>query len=187
MHDRLVMYDSLRCSFMSIKKPPRSKRCPVSGQTPIIQSMEDSQRVTDGARGPNIPVGTTNDVANAASANPAGIQLPSLPDDLSVSCQDYKTTILDKKVPHLLLDVRVERQFDMCSLPGTVNIPLASLSDRIDEVKSANRPIFCLCRRGIFSVEATKLLNKAGVSSVQNITGGLLSWSKEVDSNFPIY
>ena len=95
--------------------------------------------------------------------------------------------MVDRNLPHILLDVRVERQFDMCSLPAAINIPLASLPDHIEELSSSNKPIYCLCRRGIFSVEATRILSEAGIPSVHNVTGGLLSWSKEVDPDFPIY
>jgi rhodanese-related sulfurtransferase len=63
----------------------------------------------------------------------------------------------------------------------------------LEQLSGGIRPIFCICRRGIFSVEATHLLSKAktegrsGIHSVKNITGGLAFWSDEVDSSFPKY
>lgn len=178
------MYDSLRCSFMSIKKPPKSKRCPVCSDQATIRSMADSVRVNEGARGPNIcPMPT-----------PASQVGSSLPSTLHVSCRDYRE-LQESGKPHVLLDVRAERQFDICSLPNSVNIPLASLSqnlDRLEELSNGTKPVYCLCRRGVFSVEATKILSEAmqdhpRIVSVRNIWGGLQSWSKEIDPSFPVY
>lgn len=36
---------------------------------------------------------------------------------------------------HVLLDVRAPVQFDICSLPGSLSIPLANLEKRISELK----------------------------------------------------
>lgn len=44
-----------------------------------------------------------------------------------------------------------------------------------------------MCRRGIASQKAVKILSEEGFENVRNIWGGLTSWSNEVDSNFPIY
>ena len=48
-------------------------------------------------------------------------------------------------------------------------------------------PIYVLCRRGIDSVTATRILQGEGYTSSVNVTGGLRAWSTQVDANFPIY
>ena len=119
-----------------------------------------------------------------------------LPDELHISCKDYETIRKFGK-SHVLLDVRVPRQYEMCSLEGAVNIPLGELEaslERIEELSDSTRPIYCVCRRGVASAEATRILSEAiaggkhpRIHSVRNIAGGLNVWSEDVDRNFPMY
>lgn len=185
MHDRLLMYDSMRCSFVSIKKPPKSRTCAACSDSPSIQSMADSKAVSLAFRGP----------AGGGVQSSKGIpHRPPIADELSISCADYNE-LRQERVPHILLDVREKLQFDMCSLSGAINIPLVTLRSQWIQLSAsfdANLPIFCICRRGIFSVEATKVIadanNESGrVFSVRNITGGLAAWTDEVDPSFPKY
>ena len=184
MKDRLLMYDSLNCSFINIKKPPKSAKCSVCGENPTISSMKDSWSVSQMCRGPNV-----SETTNASLS----IQ-PTIAEELHISCLEY-AMIQKRREPHVLLDVRVPRQFEMCSLEGAVNIPLANLPqelDRVAQLSKGSKPVYCLCRRGIFSVEATRILSEAteshpDICSPKNIRGGLKAWSKEVDSSFPKY
>lgn len=50
--------------------------------------------------------------------------------------ESYQKFINDNR-PHLLLDVREKVQYDICSLPNSLHIPLRQLSRRVDEVKQA--------------------------------------------------
>jgi adenylyltransferase/sulfurtransferase len=183
MHDRLLMYDALRCSFVNIKKPPKSKKCPICSDTASIHSMEDSKSVSELARGP------TGAVEGCELVSP-----PSIAKDLAIECVEYDK-IRKGGDAHVLLDVRVKQQFDMCSLDGAVNIPLEDLQnqlDRLEKLSEGTKPIYCICRRGIASIEATKQIEKvmderSGIHSVKNISGGLKAWSRKVDESFPEY
>jgi adenylyltransferase/sulfurtransferase len=83
----------------------------------------------------------------------------------------------------------------MCSLQGAINIPLANLPEelgRVADLSNGVNPVYCLCRRGIASAEATRILLEAtnshsGIFSPKNIRGGLVAWSNEVDPSFPKY
>lgn len=48
-------------------------------------------------------------------------------------------------------------------------------------------PIYVICRRGIDSTTATRLLMDHGFLNVFNIEGGLNAWRTECDSDFPSY
>jgi adenylyltransferase/sulfurtransferase len=182
MHDRLAMYDSLQCSFLRIKKPPKQKKCPVCGPAATIKSMEDSQNASEAARGPSCSIGNGRETS------------PSLPECSVASCSEY-AKVRNEGEPHVLLDVRVREQFEICSLEGAINMPLESLKDNLHvvaELSEGTKPVYCLCRRGIASVAATSILNLAAAThpnlhSVKNIDGGLDAWRKEVDSSFPKY
>ena len=182
MHDRLMMYDSLNCSFLNIKKPPPKRNCAVcSSNEPTIKSMIDSAESLEKVRGPS------------ACALPYS---DGLSPNQNISCNDYNT-VREEGTPHVLLDVRVSRQYEMCSLDGSVNLPLEELVsklEQVEELSGGKLPVYCLCRRGIASAEAVKVIQKAmdndqakGIHSVYNISGGLNSWVANVDSSFPSY
>mmetsp|Transcript_2829 Transcript_2829/g.4020 ORF Transcript_2829/g.4020 Transcript_2829/m.4020 type:complete len:545 (-) Transcript_2829:369-2003(-) len=207
MHEKLLQYDALRCSFYSVRKPGPRHDCSACGKDDHkkIKSMSDSKEVSEMARGPNIIQSTIT-----------CLQTQTLPLGLNLSCPDYNR-LREEGRPHVLIDVRVENQYEMCSLKGSVNIPLGRLEselDFIEEMSAGIKPIIFVCRRGIASVEATRILsnvisaNKSeeikhkgqeeGVSStvnrtypsihsVFNVQGGLNAWAKEVDLDFPLY
>lgn len=184
MSNRLLMYDALRCSFLSIKKPPRRPNCVLCGDTPTIRTMQDSRNDLAKLRGPS--------TCERPVAAP-------LPDTAIISCQDYHDQVRVPQIPHVLLDVRVKQQFEMCHLPGAINIPLQELPTQLDRVQSVSNngtlPIYCICRRGIASTKATQILLDAqqqeqrtdGTRSLQNIRGGLNAWHHQVDQTFPMY
>jgi glyoxylase-like metal-dependent hydrolase (beta-lactamase superfamily II) len=77
-----------------------------------------------------------------------------------------------------LIDVREQAEVDaspMGIVKGSTVIPLSELRDRVDEVPR-DRPIICVCPAGARSAVAAGILEKAGVSEVANLRGGLLAW-----------
>lgn len=186
MNDRLLMYDSLQCSFLTIKKPKKQADCPVCSEPTRakILSMADSDKDLQSARGPAT----------------CGYVPAPLDEEFQISCPDFHK--LQQPRPHVLLDVRVKEQFDLCSLDNAINIPLEKLNESIDQVETLTKgwttPVYCICRRGVLSVEATKLLNEhiegldtgrknPDVKVAKNIRGGLEAWRKLVDDKFPRY
>lgn len=187
MEDRLLMYDSLRCSFLSIKKRKKRKDCAVCGIRPNICTMSDCKIASNLARGPSqcgLPLASNNSTNEDAACSLSIV---------NVSCKNYYEKILCSSIPHLLLDVRVRNQYELCSIKGSVNMELSKLSENVEQIQSmsedGSKPIYCLCRRGVASLEATKILSKLLPPNynVYNIDGGLNAWVKEVDPSFPIY
>jgi molybdopterin/thiamine biosynthesis adenylyltransferase/rhodanese-related sulfurtransferase len=104
--------------------------------------------------------------------------------------------------PHILLDVRAPVQFAICSLPHAVNVPLNDLPERMEEVRSLcgiargapnagadgdTLPIYVICRRGLDSAIALRMLLASGLDSAMHIEGGLAEWSRTVDPALPAY
>lgn len=88
----------------------------------------------------------------------------------------------------VILDVRPSVQFDMCSVPGSLNIPM-------NQVRRMNKPDFLpfepdrkvtvICRYGNDSREAAAKLVEWGLDA-QDVIGGLDKWSS-IDPTFPRY
>ena len=100
---------------------------------------------------------------------------------------------------HLLVDVRPEPETEICSLPGSLHLPLSSLQGEADRAAAQDRlatavqqagaeSVLVICRRGNDSQEAAKLLQPLLPNTpIRDVIGGLTSWAKLIDHDFPIY
>jgi rhodanese-related sulfurtransferase len=62
-----------------------------------------------------------------------------------------------------IVDVRTPGEFMGGNAPGSVNIPLNEIPDRIDELKSMNQPLILCCASGGRSGQATAYLSQQGI------------------------
>ncbi len=74
-----------------------------------------------------------------------------------------------------VIDVRAPSEWDAGHLPGVVNIPLGSLTDRLAEIP-ADRPVVLHCQGGGRSAIATSILQASGFADAANLAGGFREW-----------
>lgn len=74
-----------------------------------------------------------------------------------------------------LLDVRTEAECAVGSIPGSVNIPLAELRSRLDEVPR-DRRVVIYCKVGLNAYNAARLLTGHGFDNHVNLSGGFETW-----------
>ena len=86
----------------------------------------------------------------------------------------------------VLLDVREPWEFEVCSLPGAVSLPLAQLPARL-EALDAEAETVMICHHGMRSLRVAGFLAHQGFDQVANITGGIEAWSHERDPAVPRY
>ncbi|KAI8582516.1 hypothetical protein K450DRAFT_227519 [Umbelopsis ramanniana AG] len=157
--------------FRTMKLRPRKKDCVVCGENPSITQLIDYVQFC----------------GRGATDKEAPLQVLGADDRIMV--ESYQKCISDDR-PHLLLDVREQVQYDICSLPNSLHIPLRQLSRRVDEVKQAIEPrqedVYVICRLGNDSQLAVKILEEHGIRA-KDIVGGLHEWSLRIDTDFPIY
>jgi rhodanese-related sulfurtransferase len=59
------------------------------------------------------------------------------------------------------------------------NIPIGSLSNRIDELdKYKDEDIVVICRSGARAAAGARILRKAGLKNVFVLKGGMINWEK---------
>ncbi len=75
-----------------------------------------------------------------------------------------------------LLDVRTPEEVRMGTIPGSVNIPLDSLRDRLNLVPRS-RHIVVFCRVGLRGYLAARILTQSGYAKVSNLSGGFVTYS----------
>ncbi|KAI9501595.1 hypothetical protein BX070DRAFT_239987 [Coemansia spiralis] len=162
--------------FQHIKLRPRKPTCAVCGDSPSVTELADYVAFCGSGPNDNAPDWRVLD-------DPAQ----------RVSCREYSQVVGDLRKPHLLLDVREELQFDICSLPNSVNIPMDQFDQRRDELERILRdlngaPIYTVCRRGNLSQLAVKYIReKLSYDQCYDIARGLIGWQQDVDPNFPAY
>jgi adenylyltransferase/sulfurtransferase len=159
---RLLLYDALAMRFRELKLR-RNPDCPVCGDHPTIRELIDYQEFCGVRREPGVQESDEHEIEPR--------QLKEL---------------MDRGERFVLVDVREPHEYRICSIPGARLIPLRELPRRLHELDSRDR-IIVHCRSGQRSAKAAKLLREAGFAKVQNLKGGILAWSDQVDPSVPKY
>ncbi|KAK4196968.1 hypothetical protein QBC40DRAFT_334753 [Triangularia verruculosa] len=176
-------------TFRALKMAPRKKNCFACGEnSPQTLTLE------------GIRSGNPNYVQFC------GIQTAktTLPIEERMTALAYHVVKQTGILPnHILLDTREKEHFSFGSIDGAVNFPFGKLlmkaatikrdggdAEEILPVKSAEDPIFVVCRRGLDSQEAVEKLRELGLDhggkrKIVDIIGGMKAWKEEVDPSFP--
>ncbi|TSO25234.1 Adenylyltransferase and sulfurtransferase MOCS3 [Bagarius yarrelli] len=186
---QLLMFDAQDGRFRCIKLRSKQANCAVCGETPTVTELQDYESFCGSA------------------ATDKCRRLNLLSPEQRVSVQEYES-IVDCRTPHLLLDVRPKVEVDICHLPVSINIPLATLEDqktdhinilkkKIREIKlqmctESPVPVYIVCKLGNDSQKAVQLLEKMSGTEIEHITvkdisGGLMAWANKIDPSFPKY
>jgi rhodanese-related sulfurtransferase len=58
---------------------------------------------------------------------------------------------------------------------------------RTADTTHTHTAVYVMCRRGVLSAHATRLLLDNGYNNVFNVQGGLTRWHADVEPAFPVY
>jgi adenylyltransferase/sulfurtransferase len=160
--ERLLLFDALSMRFTTLKVR-RNPDCPVCGDHPTQTALIDYEQFC------GIPV--EGEVAVEAPA---------------IAVTELKAR-LDRGDDLALLDVRRPEESAIASIGGTL-IPVDELESRLAEIEAdRNREIVVICRTGVRSARAVKILERHGFLGARNLTGGIRAWSEEIDPEVPVY
>jgi molybdopterin/thiamine biosynthesis adenylyltransferase/rhodanese-related sulfurtransferase len=138
-------------------KLPKDPDCPVCGVRPTITTLRES-------------------AATCETRGGGGHEC---------SVRELKARLDARRAP-VILDVREPSEAAICSLPGSQLIPLGELPRRLGELDPAAE-IVVHCKSGGRSARAVALLREKGFTRASNLTGGILSWIKEIDQSLARY
>lgn len=80
----------------------------------------------------------------------------------------------------VVVDLRDATEFRKGHVVGSLNIPYASLKQRMAELDAyRERPIVLICRLGQHTGTAGKLLSAAGFDKVYRVGGGIAEWQHQ--------
>jgi adenylyltransferase/sulfurtransferase len=184
--------------FAATSSPPfRSIR--LHGKRPRCPSCSPAAPITRAS----LTLGSLDYVAFCGRASPTAILGPHE----RITAQQLQAALARPDRP-ILLDVRDPTQYAICSLPGSVNVPLAAVDalapaaalqpepDAADpglrDVVASDRPVYALCRFGNDSQLAVRKLkelgyDRGGTRWIGDVRGGLRAWKRDVDPLWPEY
>ena len=80
----------------------------------------------------------------------------------------------------VFLDIREAKDFKQGHIAGAINIPSASLPNRMGELNAyQEKPVIVVCRMGTSAGAAVKQLRANGFSQAQRMAGGMMSWDEQ--------
>ena len=94
--------------------------------------------------------------------------------------------LLDKGEKITILDVREPHELNICSINGTLNIPMAEVPQKLDQLNN-DLPLVVMCRSGKRSMSVISFLQEHGFSNLINLEGGILAWADTVDTSLTKY
>lgn len=172
---RLLLFDGSRTTFRTVKLRGRRVNCDVCSDKPIITRLLDYEQFC-GMR-----------------ASDKDFQLQLLEDEERVSVYEFNNARNDGQA-YVLIDVRNANEYEICHIPDSLNLPIKDILDgKLAEAMTTRLgaetlPVYVVCRRGNDSQLAVKQLQSlCGRTQPKDIIGGLHSWARYVDMNFPIY
>lgn len=160
---RLLMFNALKMSFreFKVRKDPS---CPICGEHPTVTHLIDYDDFCGVGRGDEGPALATGE---------------------EITATELKAK-MDSGDTFTLVDVREPYEYAIGHIPGSKLVPLGTVKERLHEFDTSEE-IVLQCKSGKRSSEALQLFKQAGFKKLQNLQGGILAWSDEVDPSVPKY
>jgi len=148
---RLLLVDALRMEMRTIRTA-KNPECAVCGPRPTLTRLADYEAFCAGRPAAAFSETSTEELARRLASG-TGEAL-------------------------YLLDVREPYEIPARALATAVNIPLAALPSRLDDVPRA-RDVVVYCESGVRSARALAILAAAGHARASHLAGGIARWLRE--------
>nr|WP_224772607.1 molybdopterin-synthase adenylyltransferase MoeB [Pelagicoccus enzymogenes] len=167
---KLLFIDTLNMGFktLKLKKDPH---CPLCGEKPTYTSIE---------------------AENYQETCETKLESPnntSIKNDMNESPIEIDVTTTKAKLAEgesILIDVREQYEREICSIDGSVHIPMGEIPARLNELPK-NKEILVHCHHGGRSLRVVQFLRQNGFTRSTNVAGGIDSWATQIDSSLQRY
>jgi len=92
---------------------------------------------------------------------------------------------LSEEKPPILIDVREDVEAAICSIEGSILIPMNTLPQRLQEIPR-DRPVALYCHHGMRSMMAGQWLAQNGFDAL-SLAGGIDRWAEEIEPGMARY
>lgn len=91
-----------------------------------------------------------------------------------------------EKEQHTLLDIREPHELAICSIEGSLDIPMNTLPANLEKL-SKDDPLVVLCHLGGRSAQVVNWLSQNGFENVLNLEGGIAAWAQNIEPEMARY
>ena len=164
LNGRLLLFNALEMKFRELKLRPNPVR-------PVIEKLIDYEFFC----------GITQAKAEEAKQHEQMSEM---------TVQELKQLLDSGAKDFVLIDVRNPGEYELARIPGAVLVPLPDIErgegvEKVKQLLNGHR-LIAHCKMGGRSAKALGILKEAGIDGT-NVKGGILAWSREVDSSVPEY
>jgi molybdopterin/thiamine biosynthesis adenylyltransferase/rhodanese-related sulfurtransferase len=161
---RLLLYNALDMKFRELKLRPNPER-------PVIEKLIDYEQFC------GIPQAQAQEEKERMEMQEMTVR--ELKELLDGGADDF-----------VLIDVRNPNEYEIAKIPGATLIPLPEIEkgtgvEKVKELLNGHR-LIAHCKMGGRSAKALGILKEHGIDGI-NVKGGIMAWSREVDSSVPEY
>lgn len=103
-----------------------------------------------------------------------------------ISCKQLEQRLHEQAAAPLLLDVREPWEFQICNIPGSINLPMQQVVSAAAQMQ-VSRETVVICHHGIRSLQIAHLLKSIGFIDIYNLSGGVDAWARDVDPSMAAY
>jgi rhodanese-related sulfurtransferase len=107
--------------------------------------------------------------------------------DLEITARDLAAQLKSGETGLVLLDVREPWEFATAQIAGSKLMPMGEIPSRVFEELDPEAHIIAVCHSGVRSLNVAVWMRNQGFEKVQSLSGGIDSWSREVDPTVPRY
>jgi rhodanese-related sulfurtransferase len=107
--------------------------------------------------------------------------------DLEISARDVATRLASENAGLVLLDVREPWEFQTAQIAGSKLMPMGEVASRVFQEVDPEAHVVTVCHSGVRSLNVAVWMRNQGFENVQSLSGGIDSWSREVDPGVPRY
>ena len=107
--------------------------------------------------------------------------------ELEIKPRDLAAQMKANPAGTVLLDVREPWELATAQIAGSKSIPMGEIPARAFQELDPEVHIVTVCHAGVRSLNVAVWLRNQGFEQVQSLSGGIDSWSREVDASVPRY
>ena len=107
--------------------------------------------------------------------------------DLEIAPRALAAQLNSKDAGTILLDVREPWEVATAQIAGSKLMPMGEIPSRVFQELDPEANIVTICHSGVRSLNVAAWMRNQGFEKVQSMSGGIDSWSREIDPAVPRY
>ncbi len=87
----------------------------------------------------------------------------------------------------LLVDVREPWEVEICSIEGSLSLPMGEIAERAGELPSRDAELVVVCHKGMRSLQVAMWLRSQGFAKAASMAGGIEQWAHSIEPGMARY